>query len=531
MHAQIALGAEIETQSGSGLEKITLTPASLGAGGALPGISIGGLIPVSKFSCSYQPNSGSSIWTCSGAVDLGSVFGGESKSGEAAGSPAGEGGGSPAGGESGGGGKCNPESAFPTVRLSAGIQINPFALASLGFSVTNASFDIEPPDPLVVVTGFGANFVYEPNLAISGSVDLGAGPCIDGERPFDATGTVTGALGSKGFSFDVEGQLDLNLQTFKTQLAKAKFEYASQYGSTKISFSVNAGLTVDGFGISGNIDGALTTHPFVWQAGLGGQINAFGASVSGQGVLSNAGFGGCGTLHVAFWSGSVGFKHFFSNGQTDWDGCDFSGLYTVTGAGASALGQPRIVLVPRGASRFEIAVGGAGGVPAVKLVSPTGQVVTVPGTPNRLAVTGNVLAVNVPGTRRAYFVIDHPHAGAWKVVPLPGAPEPTSVLAARPYVSPAIHVSVTRHGRRERLSWRLRSQPGQSVRFFESGHAVYAGIAQSSRAQGSVEFTPAAGPGGIRRILAVVSVSDARYELKRSKRVSPKRPRRRRKHR
>jgi hypothetical protein len=130
----------------------------------------------------------------------------------------------------------------------------------------------------------------------------------------------------------------------------------------------------------------------------------------------------------------------------------------------------------------------------------------VPSQPNTLAVTANVLAVNVPGTRRVYFDIDHPRSGAWKVVPLPGAPEPTSVQVARPYVSPATHVTVKRHGRRDRLTWRLRAQPGQSVRFLQSARTVYANIANTTKPHGSALFAPAPSPGGRRQIVAVISV-------------------------
>ena len=280
--------------------KRPLTPEKLGAKDAEPDVAVGGLVPVSDFSCSYQPNDKSPIWTCGGAIDLGNVFGGEKQSGSGSESPAG-------GGEKGdsGGEKCAPESFFPP-RAAGRIQINPLALASLGFSVSNASFEIDPPDPLAVITGFGANFVFDPDLEMGGHLDLAVGPCVDDERPFDAQGELAAKLSSTGFFLDVDGHLDLNLVKFSTELAHAHFEYASEDNSTKLSFYVTAGLRVDGFGVTGMIDGALATNPFLWQAGLSGQISAFGASFSGQGVISNAGFGGCGTVHIGFWNGSVG---------------------------------------------------------------------------------------------------------------------------------------------------------------------------------------------------------------------------------
>ncbi len=81
----------------------------------------------------------------------------------------------------------------------------------------------------------------------------------------------------------------------------------------------------------------------------------------------------------------------------------------------------------------------------------------------------------------------------------------SSATAAAAGPPPAlVRAKVGGKGRRRSLRFRVRRSPGQRVTFAEESGRVYREIGSSAKGRGTLKFHPAPGPGGRRRIVAVV---------------------------
>jgi len=95
-----------------------------------------------------------------------------------------------------------------------------------------------------------------------------------------------------------------------------------------------------------------------------------------------------------------------------------------------------------------------------------------------------------------------------------------------------VKAKVTGKGRKRKLRFRVGAVAGRRVTFAEEARGVYRELGSSAKARGVLAFRPAPGPGGKRRILAIVergglpvtSLTVARYKAPPQRR--PGRPRR-----
>ena len=94
-----------------------------------------------------------------------------------------------------------------------------------------------------------------------------------------------------------------------------------------------------------------------------------------------------------------------------------------------------------------------------------------------------------------------PQAGCPGFGPLPRA---SASATADGLPEPSVKASVRGKGRKRSLRFRLRPLAGQSVTFAEESGRVYREIGSSAKARGALGFRPAPGPGGRRRIVAIV---------------------------
>jgi hypothetical protein len=367
-------------------------------------VNLDGIIPVTGASCQYQPNSGDPIWTCGATFSLDALFG---YGGEA---------------EDEGEASCTLF-PLPDIGLSIGLTTDPLGFASAQFSASTSGGGLEV-SPVVVITGFSGGFELHPDLGINGSLTLGVGPPYDPEcptqRPFGIMGKFGYTQESDGdYELTLGGTLSLNLWKFSEQLVNATYTQQSVSGATRYSFLANAGLQLPaGISMSGKLDAELAGGG-QWQLYVDGNIDAFGASVSGQGIASNIGAGGCATLSVGPWSQDVGFVYYWKSGQSDFGGCHLTALVSVPGSAAAA-SVGRRIRIPKGLSRIELSAQGASAPPMVELVSPAGQTVTAPTTLNRIATSGKVLALRVSSVDRTVFEIDRPAPGTWRLVSVAG---------------------------------------------------------------------------------------------------------------
>ncbi|MHB1837034.1 MAG: hypothetical protein ACYCXW_18960 [Solirubrobacteraceae bacterium] len=427
-------------------------------------IRIGGVLGIEGLGLSYDRGQGT--WSGEATLALGDVMPGSGIFGSAAGDV--------------------------TLTLNATFSTDPFQFDQGGFALDGLKVPLGPAQ----INGVDFELTLHPHFGISGDASLVAGPdqavAIDGG--FDLK------MGDKsGFDLKLHGDVQV-----KTIGISGYVEYDGIDGEQKVllggSFTRSWGPVSATLGVGGGIEAS----PFHFQLTGDGTIGAFGANVDAHGIVSDAGVGACGEIHVFVFSGAVGFKHYWS-GETDFNGCDFSGLYTVGQAGASALSTGRTIRIPRHEPRIEIAAVGAQGPPSVTLSGPGGAHLQTPSTPDRIALSRSGLALSVSDSRTTYFVVEHPHAGVWRIAPSPGAPSPVRYEIAQPLRPLALRAHVGGRGASRTLSWHLAAQRGLKVQFIQQGGSGRV-ITTTSHASGHARFRVAPGPGGRRTVLAVVSI-------------------------
>lgn len=169
------------------------------------------------------------------------------------------------------------------------------------------------------------------------------------------------------------------------------------------------------------------------------------------------------------------------------------------GSGAAGVGDQQVVTV-RG-------VGGE--APRVTLVSPSGQRYETPDT-QMAKQFDDVFVITGMGDRTA-FALAKPTVGEWKVEVAEGSPAVASIDTAEVLPAPEVRGSVKRAaGGRFALSYDVREQPGQTVRFYERGGAVLAKVAERRGGKGVQTFTPAFAATAARREIVAVVFQDGR---------------------
>ncbi|WP_028061390.1 Ig-like domain-containing protein [Candidatus Solirubrobacter pratensis] len=199
-----------------------------------------------------------------------------------------------------------------------------------------------------------------------------------------------------------------------------------------------------------------------------------------KGVVSTYGMAICGGL--AFKGkdlGYVGAGYKWGDDLKVFAGaCDLKPWRAV--ASASAVGE-RVVRVEGGQRAVLVSARGIGHAPKVGLRGPGGRGDSLTWTNDALDTT--------------YVLLVHPRGGRWTVTGEPVVELKTAGMRPAPKVSARL--------RGKRLSYRVAAVKGQRVTFEERGRGVSRSIATATRS-GSVTFTPSRGPGGRRRIVALV---------------------------
>lgn len=282
-------------------------------------------------------------------------------------------------------------------------------------------------------------------------------------------------------------------------LASAGLEYHTNgyfHAFGRIGFHVGPN---DAFGVEGSVDGWATKIAFEVDGTLG--VTAPGGfRIQGKGLVSSLGIAACGD-----WNGlSAGAGYRWGGDISFFGGCGFSGFHPSKATAAAAQAGARTVQVPAGATGASFAIRGTGAAPKVVLSGPNGLSVTTPPTTLDALRDDRFLLVQNPGDDTTYILVARPPAGAWSISTEPGSAPIAEVQQADPLPGPHVRASVTGSGMARRLRWTLTPITGQKVRFVERSGGVARVLGETNAASGAIAFAPADGPGGLRRVEAVV---------------------------
>ncbi len=165
-----------------------------------------------------------------------------------------------------------------------------------------------------------------------------------------------------------------------------------------------------------------------------------------------------------------------------------------TGHGAHQAGVEAVARVVGRPQSVTFRVGGAGAVPDVDLLGPSGA-------PVAPAVTHPD-----PDTGTLYLAVRRPPAGSWTVRARAGSAPISGVAVARQVVPASVsRARVTGAGRAPRvLTYRARIGAGQSITFAERGRAGMRVLGVARAGIHRLRFTPGPGRGGRREVVALV---------------------------
>jgi hypothetical protein len=348
-------------------------------------------------------------------------------------------------------------------------------------------------DPFAVTQLKKIRFSLKTNpLVLSGGVTVDAGPSIAGVAAVSVDGDLTFTLADPAI-FRVDGTIKL----VSVPLATAFFELRT---NGYIGFGGHVGFEESGFSATADVDGWLFKSAFNVGAKASICLGDLGC-VGGEVVFSSTGFAGCAYTFAADFGAGIKWGEGL---DIMWTGCDV-GPYRATASAAQA-GGARSVTFGAGLPSGVIAVEGQGGAPHVALVGPGGA--RIEDTPGAKSQTASALAFHVPEKSTTFFVLKRPAAGTWSVEPLDGSVPIAGVKVADGLDDPKATGSVRRAapGSRDRvLSYTINKVPGQKITFAEQGKGAARPLGTAKGSGGTLRFTPADGPGGTRKIIALVS--------------------------
>ena len=165
---------------------------------------------------------------------------------------------------------------------------------------------------------------------------------------------------------------------------------------------------------------------------------------------------------------------------------------------AAQAGGTRAVTLGKGLPGAVIAVTGQSAAPRVAFVGPHGERIESPVDNKPLGGKGFYL-MKSPSEHLTQIALAKPSAGTWRVESLDGTAI-TSVKSADGLAEPSVKASVG-HGR---LSYKIKTVPGQVVTFGERGASAGATIGTAHGASGTLRFSPAAGRAERREIVATI---------------------------
>lgn len=384
---------------------------------------------------------------------------------------------------------------FHTVLLNsigASVGLNPFRLTGQ-IVISAANLVDENGVLLAVFANSGSKYTVPEN------VDPELAPLAG--RTFDRFTLAIG--GTAALKVPLIGGFDLPLLN-----AYALYEYPDYF-----EFAGGFKFGIAFVSLTGNVSGFVypSSGKFNAQAGVQGclrnikiDIKVFSIKLSPclnvGAVVSTNGIGFCTVLPVPTPVGTipveVGIGYHWGDKTPDLMlfSCDTKPYAEVSPLAARAAANSYSVRLPAGLPSAMFRVRGAGAAPQLSVTDPHGHNITA--SANAIVVQGTDPTTTLVGIR-------HPLAGRWTITATPGSAPITDVAVAQGLPALKVAASVTGHGSRRVLHYRISALDGRRVTFTERGHGIARVIGVARRAVGKITFSPQ--PGAPKRsIVALV---------------------------
>jgi hypothetical protein len=279
----------------------------------------------------------------------------------------------------------------------------------------------------------------------------------------------------------------------------------------EIALGGHTSISVPGMSIDGGIDGdwILGTDRFNLHGVLEGCVAGLPILCpSVEAWVSTNGMAVCyGDIRHPGWHPGAGY-HWGDAWPTIWLGfpfgnCKPSTYWLVLSARDARATSGAAVTVAPGETLKDIRVKGLDGAPSVQIRGPGGEIIS---TATSTYVTNQTFAILRQNEGDVTWIGIHDGTpGRYTITPLPGSPAIATVASTRPG-SRQITATVSASGPRRTLRYTIDSPTGQRVTLFERGASIYQRIGTARGSHGKMRFTPAPGPGGVRQIVAQISV-------------------------
>ena len=388
---------------------------------------------------------------------------------------------------------------YPLPGFGGTIGLTNGRLSEVGFEVSGID---KPIGTIVYLQKLGLDVRWEPDLAVTGTLGVSAGPVLPAfNAPLAELDATLGVEFSDPPALTASGELVLVGQMHLAH-AEAKWTVPDRFEiSGEASFSVgpakarlkgSGGVTNQGFGLFAE-----------------GEVSVPAVTAQGLGYISEKGITACASVSAGPTTVFGGFGYYWGGSLELWaDSCEMLNFKTAAHLSAATV-APVSFEVPRGQSQTVIGARAEGGYPSFTLRSPAGQAITRSGGEQGAVGSGGYRWVTDPTKNGTYVLLGRPEAGTWTLTP--AAESPRIDWTASALSAPLVRVksTVRRRGSQDLLSWSSATVPGQTLRFLEVGERTDDVILTTSKARGQIRFNPTdTGHGEERHIQIEVAMND-----------------------
>jgi Tol biopolymer transport system component len=395
-------------------------------------------------------------------------------------------------------------------------------LTQLGGTITAPASGLPLGPSGIFLKGGSFQLQAGPPWVVTGGIDLTGGPNVPGLNV--AAIGINGQLqlrfpgAGQAAGLRVAGQLRLaNLQlseAFVDYSFPSNIDVGGCLGTCAAGLQFGNGLATVKASIEGKVRGTTafqvtgTAETSLHFAGCVVWCIDKTVGISGSVIASNVGVAACGHITGMSSDWSAGFGYKWGGSPQAFSGCSLGSYQSIpTSASVRRGGLARTAyavtsVVPAGLPVQAFRFTGVSAPPFVTLTGPQGESISARNDTAGVA-DGHVIMLD-PDTKETLVLVDHPSAGTWTATLQGDSSALASAREAAGLPAPDVSATVTGAGTNRTLAWSLTPVAGQVVRFVENG-ANSSQVLATASGSGSVGFSPAAGAGGTRTIVAEVS--------------------------